>query len=158
MSKRNYKPMESQAVELPDVPVSLPPLDESMDSMARPDKEIELIEGPGAMKKADELAFMEEKIVIVISESTDANAEDPVPLGINGRMKFVFRGQPTIIQRKYVERLAKAKTTSYKQDLNKTDPVEFNKLVSRRAHQYPFAVIRDDNPDGAAWLAKVLAE
>lgn len=120
--------------------------------------EVEVVDGPGAMKYAEEMAFMEEKMEIVVHESTDPNAADPVQVNVNGRNQFFFRGRPIVVKRKFVERLARAKRTSYNQNLNHSDPNKFNQLHSRTALQYPFSVVSDPNPKGADWLKKVLAE
>lgn len=119
---------------------------------------IEIVDGPKAMKKADELAFMDEMVEIVISESDNPNAENPVPVSINGRGGFIFRGQPTIVRRCYVERLARCKTDNFKQNLNETDPEKFNILKLMRGLKYPFTVTVDRNPKGRDWLIKVLRE
>ncbi|MEQ1731981.1 MAG: hypothetical protein ABL982_26710, partial [Vicinamibacterales bacterium] len=124
--------------------------------LSRPD--IQIVDGPNAMAYADEMAFMEERVIVRVETSTDPNAENPVPLWVNGISQYLFRGVPTVVRRCYVERLARCKLTSYKQALASPDPNEYNRLMMSHGLLYPFTVLRDDNPAGAPWLNKVLAE
>lgn len=119
---------------------------------------LEVIDGPSAGDKAARLAFLEEPVTIVVNESTDPNAEDPISVSVNGRQVFIKRGEPVIVKRKYVERLARAKRQSFTQDLQNTDPQRYNKLFMHTALLYPFSVVEDRNPNGLAWLRKILAE
>lgn len=137
------------------------PRDMPTDGEARLDPpRIEVPDGPVLDKTHTEmLAFMEERCIVNIADSNDPRAENPVPLGVNGRMVYVLRNQDTIVARKYVECLARAKKTTYRQehykDGNGDDAI---RNMPHTALQYPFTVIRDDNPKGGAWLRKVLAE
>lgn len=119
---------------------------------------LEIVDGPKALDKADEIAFMNEIVEIVISESDNPNAENPVPVAVNGRGGYIFRGQPTLVRRCYVERLARAKTDNFKQNMNETDPEKFNILKMTRGLKYPFTVTVDKNPRGRDWLIKILRE
>lgn len=116
---------------------------------------IEPVEGPYAMQKAEALAFNEEKVKVMIHESTDENAENPVQLCVNGRNQFLFRGQPLVIRRKYLEVLARAKGTRYAQRKEGTAEQQ-NMMLPHSALKYPFTVIEDPNPKGAAWLQGIL--
>jgi hypothetical protein len=120
--------------------------------------QLDVVEGPDALRHAEELAFMEEKVTILVHESTDPNADNPVEVGVNGRKQFIFRGHPQEVRRCYVERLARAKRTSFRQDTTSSDPTVLNKLHQATALQYPFSLIEDKNPRGGPWLAKVLGE
>ena len=102
--------------------------------------------------------FMNEKVVIVIHES--ANEEDlPVvcPM-VNGVGQPIVRGYPTAVKRKYVECLARAKETKYKQvQMDANDPSSL-KMIPRTILAYPFAIERDDNPNGRAWLRDIIRQ
>lgn len=108
---------------------------------------------------AAELAFMEENVEVMVHDSTDPNAENPVQVSCNGRNQFFWRNQPQVVKRKFVEILARAKTTAI-------STVEARDLTGERtmridrssALRYPFSVIRDENPRGASWLRNVLAQ
>lgn len=113
----------------------------------------------GIKEHAEALAFNEELIEVVVSPSTDRYAENPVYSAVNGRNQFFFRGQPQVVKRKFVEALARARTTAYTQD-------EFIDAKGNRAVRnipstslaYPFQVLRDENPRGRDWLRQILAQ
>lgn len=106
---------------------------------------------------AAELAFMEEKMEVLVHESTDANAEPIVQVACNGINQFFPRGTPVVCKRKYVEVLARAKETSIATQTVNTDRDVINRINKHTALRYPFSVIRDENPKGATWLKSVLA-
>lgn len=101
---------------------------------------------------------MDEKMTITVASTTDKNAENPVLVSVNGRNMYFFRGGPTVCKRKYVERLARAKATSFDQNLDATDPEEYKRLIQTTSLQYPFSVMNDPNPAGSDWLLKIPAE
>ena len=119
---------------------------------------IEVAGGSDLDSQVAQAAFMEEFLDVMIHESTDPNAESVIPVGVNGRMVWLLRGQPLQLRRKYVEVLARSKTTAYKtvkgRSYDGSDKVD---LVGHTALTYPFSVISDKNPQGAAWLRSVLA-
>lgn len=119
--------------------------------------DLQIVEGAHALKFADEMVFMEEKVQIVVHESNDPNAENPIQVSVNGRVQFIWRGEEIWVRRKYVERLSRARSTSYKQDLTNAEPTQYNVLHGRTALVYPFAV-RQDSPAGQKWLRNLLAE
>lgn len=118
-----------------------------------------VVPGPGFATLAEGLAFNEEFVKILIHQSVEEFPEDPIPLGVNGRMCYVFRNQPTMIKRKYVERLCRAKPNTIRQDIGNPDPSVANKLNISAGLKYPFSLIEDKNPKGGlAWLQKLMAE
>jgi hypothetical protein len=121
-------------------------------------EQLDKVDGPEALKKAEETAFMEEPLLLVISESDNPNAENPVSIGVNGVMGYVKRGEATWVKRKYVERLARCKSDNFKQNLKERDPEKFNILRLTRGLRYPFTVLEDKNPRGRDWLIKILKE
>jgi hypothetical protein len=118
----------------------------------------------GASEKAAMLAFNEEEMIIQIHESTDENAEKYVYLAVNGigpgpgNIPWVPRGLPVKMKRKYVEVLCRARPVAY-------GSVERINALGERyidyprtsALRYPFSVIEDSNPRGAAWLKSLLS-
>jgi len=136
------------------------PRDMSVDGDAHIDPiDIEIVDGPDFRKRADALAFMEEKIEIMVHETTYKNAQPIVESWCNGRSQFFFRGQPTVVKRKYVGVLARAKQTTYTQQ-NVRLPNGDNTIrnIPHTALQYPFSVLQDPNPKGADWLRQTVAE
>lgn len=117
---------------------------------------IEVVEGPDFKSREKALLFMEDKLVILIHADPAPKPEDPVYIGVNGRGCYVFRDKKTLIPRKYVERLARARADSITQDVEARDPEAVNRLRIASNQRYPFSVLHDPNPKGAAWLQQVL--
>ena len=122
---------------------------------------IETVEGPNAGDKAARLAFNEEMLTVMVHESADPNDPDPTPLvKVNGRSQYFIRGRVQTVRRKFVEQLARAKRTNFTQTVAmNNDTGNVKQLMNpRTALRYPFSVIEDKNPNGPAWLRKILAE
>ncbi len=109
-------------------------------------------------KKADELAFLEEPVDIIVHEDSNKFAEPIVQVSVNGRNQFFIRGQVQTVRRKFVECLAKARPSAF-------DNVEYTKpngerdfmYPSRSSLKYPFSVVFDTNPKGRDWLKGILS-
>lgn len=117
---------------------------------------IDVISKPMAQDEMAELAFMEEKLEVMLHEATDPNAENPVHVAVNGVNQFFMRGVPQVVRRKYVGVLAGAKrgnitTPEITQNGERTAAIRKTQALA-----YPFSVIRDDNPRGASWLRGLL--
>lgn len=119
---------------------------------------IEVIDGPRFKDREAELVFMEEPVTIMIHPSQDPKPEDPVYVAVNGRGCYIWRNQKTIVRRKYVERLARAKTQTVRQDITAKEPEQLNRLTLSSSLRYPFQVLSDPHPMGGAWLQKILQE
>lgn len=121
--------------------------------------DIQIVDGPSGMKKAETLAFMDEVVEVEVATTTDKFEPQFVQLWNDGRIQVIPRGIPTPVKRKYIEVLARMKTDSFRneeyRDSDGNNSVRWPKTVGLR---YPFAVIRDDNPKGLPWLRKILAE
>lgn len=139
--------------------LAIPGLSTALETMEREDLHIQA-EDPYAFKdKAAELAFMEEFLVICIHPSGSPDAENPVPLGINGRMVYIRRGYDTLVRRKYVEQLLRAKPQSVQTEQRREPNGDVRNLVHKTsAMKYPFNIVRDDNPRGRAWVRRVQAQ
>ena len=59
----------------------------------RTDQIIEPVDGPVSKSQLGEMSFSEEPIDIVVHESTDPNAENPVMVYCNGVPQFFLRGR-----------------------------------------------------------------
>lgn len=105
-------------------------------------------------------AFMHEVLEIQLFPSTDPMAPPYAQLGVNGVRCVLPRAVPVRVQRKFVEVLARMKETRTTQDMTPNSQGEIT-MDTFRGHTglvYPFTVLKDPNPKGAAWLANVLAE
>lgn len=119
----------------------------------------EIIDKVVSMDDADLLKFMHEPVTIILSDSNDPNDVDLVQVTVNGNSQFIQRGNPQTVKRYFVERLARAKRTSYSQNLDeRLGEQSYNTMIPRHALRYPFTVIEDKNPKGSAWLRQILAE
>lgn len=120
---------------------------------------IEVVSGPDFKDLAEQLAFMEEKVEVVVHPSADKNSSPIVEVWNNGRSQRFVRGRSQVVRRKFVYELARAKETSYQQedymDGNGDRAIRNNAVVTPR---YPFAIRRDDNPKGRDWLIQILNE
>lgn len=105
-------------------------------------------------------AFMEEAVVIQINETTDEKASPIVFVGINGDQRWLPRGVPIRLPRKFVERLAQSAERSFATPkIAANDNSDNERPVKIKSTQaYPFSVLRDShvNPRLArAWLLRV---
>lgn len=121
--------------------------------------EIEIVDGIEWKNRADTLAFMEEMIEVQVHQSTDKNAEAIVQVWNNGRAQFFIRGIPQKVKRKFVEVLGRCKQSTFSQEYY-VDGHGNNAVrnIPHTALRYPFSVVTDQNPKGADWLRKMLAE
>ena len=107
-------------------------------------------------KTAEYEAFMEQPVVIEINETTDINAPAIVYVGVNGDGRWLPRGVPVKLQRKFVERLAQAQEMRFITTPNRDQESDQGmRVVRKTAQAYGFAVIRDDNPLGRRWLMRM---
>ena len=62
------------------------------------------------------------------------------------------------VKRKYVEALARGRTTKYEQKTMDPSRPENIQMAEKTALTYPFSVLHDPNPKGRAWLKAILAQ
>lgn len=122
-------------------------------------QDFEQVTGGNATKEALALEkFMNEMVIITVAEDTDEEALPIISVMVNGTMQPIVRGYPTPVRRKYVEALARAKETKYKQQqMDASDPSSLA-MIPRTGLAYNFTVERDDNPNGRAWLRDILKQ
>lgn len=130
----------------------------SIDAIGTGQREIETIDRIVPNSTLELEKFMQEPVTIVVHSSNSENDVELVPVSVNGVQVFIQRDQPTILKRCYVERLARAKPTSYSQNLDERLGEAMNNMKPRHSLKYPFAVVEDKNPKGRAWLQAILAE
>lgn len=101
--------------------------------------------------------FMNDPIRILVHESQVDGELDIICVTVNQLNQPIRRGEETIVKRKYVEALARAKTTRWAQQM---DPLEREriKMVEKTTLSYPFSVLEDPHPNGRHWLKAILAE
>lgn len=127
--------------------------------------EIEIIPGAtgkakgkgGLSAHAQELIFNEEFVEVMLHESTDDNAENPVFTACNGVSQYFYRGQPQSVRRKFVAILASCKEHSVSTpEYTAQDGSRAMGIRRTSSLKYPFSIISDPNPRGAAWLKGLL--
>jgi hypothetical protein len=140
-----------------DVPTTAKVKDVKRDDQ-RIESEIVTVAGDGLDNSyAAQLAFLEEQVEVMVHESTDQNAEPIVHVAVNGINQFFPRGEAVTCKRKFLGALASAKTTSVSvKDVRTNDGDVINRINKHTALRYPFSVVRDSNPKGAAWLKSIL--
>ena len=111
--------------------------------------DVEVIDRPYSMSKLETEQFMNEPVTVMVLGSGDENETDLVQVG---------RDVAQVVKRKFVARLARSKRTDYRQTLDDRLGEAMNTMNPRHALKYPFTVIEDKNPKGAAWIKAVLAE
>lgn len=136
---------------------ALPPIVEGEE---RPDDSIETLDELPAQQYLDELSFMQEKVKIIINPSSEKNAPKFYQVGVNGVQKWVMVGVPTILERSYVEVLARSQPIKIETRSGESDgdQMTYNIIDRQQYAGVSFSVIEDRNPKGAAWLAKVIRE
>ncbi len=154
-AKGAAEPLEME--QSPGATVEIPTTGPAVAVIDPPELERASVVGP---EWAAEMRFMEEPVTVMVHESTEQYAEDPVRVFNNGVGQAFRRGEQVTVKRKYVYALAKARPISYSQDvhINQCNGEVVQRMQPRRALKYPFSVIHDANPDGGAWLKKVLQE
>ena len=121
-------------------------------------KAIEPVTGEQAAKTAIEKeVFMNEPVRIIVMETGEEGSLQVITPCVNGVNQPIVRGQEIWVKRKFVEDLARCRTTRYQQRHN---PIERDKIenVPITVQTYPFSVLEDRNPKGRAWLQGIVAE
>lgn len=104
-------------------------------------------------------AFMNERIVIKIHETTNENEPPFAFVGDNGECVWIPRGRPVRLPRKFVETLARSQQRIYSQTEDPNPKADEGMITRRRTGAaYPFSVIEDKNARGRAWLQRVTHE
>lgn len=117
-------------------------------------------DGPEFKAKADMLKFMEEPVTVYVHRTTDRNADVIVEVGVNGRTQRFVRGMDITVKRKFVEALARSKpeeitTSEFVNPMSGDHDVRMDIMSGLK---YPFEIRHDANPNGRAWLDKILAD
>jgi len=103
--------------------------------------------------------FMAEPVVVKIHSTADKNEPPFADLGLNGVPCPVPRERPVRIPRAFLEVLARSQVRVYTQERNPNpDAAEGMRTQRKTGASYPFQVLEDKNPKGAAWLRRVMYE
>lgn len=103
------------------------------------------------------LRFMEEPVTIRPTLTADPK-EQVFEINVNGRPELFRVGQEKTVARKYVDRMALTKATTYtQQEATNSDGIKQVLNIPHTRLRYDFAVVRDANPMGESWLKATLA-
>jgi len=127
--------------------------------LVREREEIEAIDSPMIDGTIAEMAFMEEMMTIRIEPTNEKYAKQIVDVYVNGVPEWIPVGKPYQVKRKYVEVLARAKQETINTVSGTMDDADPQNRIQRfNASKYPFSVLNDPSPRGAAWLTRLIAE
>lgn len=107
-------------------------------------------------EKADELAFMEERVEIYLHDAQTPNEEPIVHVGNGGDNVWLQRGQNHTIKRKHLLNLATARPTNYRTiEARAPDGSMTVRLKAHSSLKYPFSV-NQDSARGHKWLQGIM--
>jgi len=116
-------------------------------------------DGLGFKSHAKLLAFAEEPVTFMIHETSDVNQSRYVQVGNNGQNKWLFRGVPYTLPRKFVEQLLRAKPVSIATPESRDDDgFRTTTIKKTSAMLYPLTILEDKNPISKEWQAQIMAE
>ena len=109
------------------------------------------------VEEANVESFMNDILTVMVHPDQMDGSLDTAPVMVNGLNQHFIRGMEQQVKRKYVEALARTRTTVYdnKQDMTAPDKITY---PSRTTLTYPFAVTDDPHPNGREWLMAILNE
>ena len=118
---------------------------------------IEVVSEKHFIQAASLEKFMNDIITIIVHQSSEDGALDFAPVQVNGLNQPMLRGAESKVKRKYVEALARCRTTKYVQQVADPSRPENIQLSERCVLSYPFAVIHDPAGDaGRRWLEAIV--
>jgi len=122
--------------------------------------EILIADASAAGDYAAELAFMEEKVTILLHRGREKNAPTAEMVGVNGVIKWLPVDTPIKIERKFVENLARAQpiNVNTRSGESSGDDLTFNHVDRSLSSLVSFSVLDDPNPRGREWLTRVMRE
>ena len=154
MAKKGFDPLNTQIGQEQEKEISI-----TGKAEVTKETKVEPVEGPNWEDKLELEKFMNEELEILVYEPYEEGQEQIVQLAVNGVNQFVPRGIPTRVKRKYVEVLARSRKVTVTANGYKDPRGEAKNTVHfAQGLNYPFQVLSDQNPNGPAWLKKILAE
>ena len=133
---------------------------EALDDLDSDRSEILIADASAVGDYAAELAFMEEKVTILLHRGREKNAPTAEMVGINGVIKWLPVDTPVTIERKFVESLARAQpmNVNTRSGESEGDDLTFNQVQRSLSSLVSFSVLQDSNPRGREWLTRVMRE
>lgn len=100
--------------------------------------------------------FMNEPVTVMVHKDTRPGSLDVVTVNVNGVNQNIIRGHNQNIKRKYLEALARTRTTVYRQNVRDANRPEAIDMKEDNELTYHFVVVEDQNPKGRPWLERIL--
>ena len=119
---------------------------------------IQKIAANDLIDQAELAAFMEDYLVIRVHTNNMEGEIPVISVCVNGTNQNIIRGRDQMVKRKYVEVLARTRTTGFEQETQDASKPENIQMLPTVSLTYPFAVVRDDHKMGKAWLDSVLEQ
>jgi len=102
--------------------------------------------------------FMNDVLTIIVHPAADEGSLDVITPNVNSLNQPIIRGVESPVKRKYVEALARCRTTKYTQKVMDPGRPESIQMQPRTIVTYPFSVIHDPDPNGPAWLKAIMEQ
>lgn len=118
------------------------------------------ISAQGMERYAEDLAFLEEDVEVMLQPTMDGNDTTRLagPFLCNGKGIYIQKGEWTKIKRKYLGIILTATTDQWSFTSSPTGNAGAKNFeYAVRAGRYPLAGVRDNNPKGAKWLQQLQA-
>lgn len=113
----------------------------------------ESLMSPNVAEYVKDLKFNEDILTIVISETGDPNAENPVPTACNGETKLLVRGKEYKLARKFVDSLIKVEERIKTINFRDAEGLDQTKISKTPALKYPMSIINDPAGElGRRWF------
>lgn len=133
------------------------PAKDSLDPLSVADEGVLIDNRRYTPEKLEYEMFMHEYVLVRLHDTTD-ETQIPIPQTTNsGRSQFFVRGRPQWVRRHNIEPLARAKRTTYTQELVGEGENKRYINIPHTALVYPFEVLKD-TPRGKQWLRAILNE
>lgn len=117
------------------------------------------LDDPRMLEKLATETFMNEPVTVHIQESNDDQSDMAFTIEVNGKKEFFREGEAKTVKRMFVEGLARAKKTTYRNVKKKDDDGEnAYAYLPKTGVRYPFSVVEDRNPNGRDWLTAILRQ
>lgn len=127
--------------------------------IAREPEAIAVLDKPLNKAYADDLAFGEDVLDIMLQPSSEENAPMIIDVYVNGEAKWIPVGERVQLKRKFVEVLMRSKPISIQtnhEDIG--SKMVQNRVIRNQRSKYPLSIIHDPSPKSAEWQRRTMME
>lgn len=110
------------------------------------------------VKQAELENFMNDTLTIFVHPSNDKEDNQIIVPNVNGINQPIIRGQNCLVKRKFVEALARGRSTRYEQKFPNPSKPHRYVMSPDTVVTNAFVVREDPHPRGHDWLKAILAE